>query len=335
MKRKGVIFLAFIYVLILLFAVCVSANVIVINDDGESINMTSLFKAESFTSSKGTKINYRIYLPKDYSAEKEYPLILFLHGAGQAGSDNESQLKLGICEPFKNKSSEIYDCIVLAPQCPSGCKWVDVESWGDCKYDSEKIPESAPLAAVVELFNWAKTAYSVDKDRVYVTGLSMGGYGTWDLLVRHPDLFAAAMPLCGGADYRKAELIKDIPIWTFHGKQDGVVPYQGTEKMANAIKELGGNCRFTLYPTMEHGIWPTVYAREDILPWLLSKKLSDRMEETTVLEEENTGLPEPSTESAEQPAPKRSSCRSAVISAAPIAGAVAISAFVLKKKKDD
>ena len=129
--------------------------------------------------------------------------------------------------------------------------------------------------------------------------------------------------------------IKDIPIWTFHGKLDGTVPYLGTEKMANTLKELGGNCRFTLYPTMEHGIWPTVYAREDILPWLLSKKLSDRMEETTAVEEESTGLPEPTTGSTEQPSPKRSSCRSAVIGAAPVAGAVVISAFALKKKKED
>ena len=333
--KRWVVSLLLVILLVPAFAIGTFANVIFINDDGESINMTGLFKAESFTSSKGTKINYRIYLPNDYSTEKEYPLILFLHGAGQAGSDNESQLKLGICEPFKNKSSEIYDCIVLAPQCPSGCKWVDVQNWGDCKYDSEKIPESAPLAAVVELFIRTRTAYSVDKDRVYVTGLSMGGYGTWDLLVRHPDLFAAAMPLCGGADYRKAELIKDIPIWTFHGKLDGTVPYLGTEKMANTLKELGGNCRFTLYPTMEHGIWPTVYAREDILPWLLSKKLSDRMEETTAVEEESTGLPEPTTGSTEQPSPKRSSCRSAVIGAAPVAGAVVISAFALKKKKED
>ncbi len=352
--RKG-FFSAVILLLIFSFPFAASANIVLKNDRGDEFDMTTLFKAESFTSSTGTTLQYRIFLPEDYNAAKKYPLILFLHGAGERGNDNESQLKTGICEPFKKVSSEIYDCIVLAPQCPADSKWVNVEQWTDCEYDSEKIPESAVLAAAVELFEQTKATYSVDPDRVYVTGLSMGGYGTWDLLVRHPDLFAAAMPLCGGADYRKADLIRDIPIWTFHGSADPTVPPHGTERMVNEIIDTGGDeCIYTVYENSAHNIWGPVYSRTDILPWLLSKKLSDRLgspsetakqteaTETTAPTPTETTQPvtadePPATESETTEAPKNASCKSSVGAAIPAMGAAAVFAAVAtkKKKKED
>ena len=236
----------------------------------ESVDMASLFRAETFTSSKGTKLNYRIYIPENYDASASYPMILFLHGADQRGDDNVSQIKIGISEAFKDTSSEIYNCIVVAPQCPADDKWVNVKAWTFVDYDATTIRESASLAAVVELLAQLQTKYSVDENRIYATGLSMGGYGTWDLLVRHPKLFAAAMPLCGGADYRQASRLKKIPIWTFHGEADQIVPCIGTEKMVAALEEIGGNCKYTPIPDAGHAIWPEVYAREDIIPWLLS-----------------------------------------------------------------
>lgn len=251
----------------------------------EAVDMASLFQAATFTPETGKPLNYRIYVPADYSEEKSYPLILFLHGAGQAGDDNFSQVKLGISEPFKNRESEIYQCIVLAPQCPGGKKWVDVLDWSDCVYSTDSIPESKVMAAVVELLKKTMETYSVDADRVYVTGLSMGGYGTWDLLVRHGELFAAAIPVCGGADFKKAKLIKDIPIWTFHGSEDDIVPPAGTEKMVAAIRALNGNCQYTVCEGQGHVIWPDVYAREDLFPWLLSQKLSDRLPKTEPVEQ--------------------------------------------------
>lgn len=306
-----------------------------IRSQEESVDMASLFQAATFTPETGKPLNYRIYVPADYSEEKSYPLILFLHGAGQAGDDNFSQVKVGISEPFKNRESEIYHCIVLAPQCPGGKKWVDVLDWSDCVYSTKSIPESKVMAAVVELLEKTMETYRVDTDRVYVTGLSMGGYGTWDLLVRHGELFAAAIPVCGGADFKKAKLVKDIPIWTFHGSEDDIVPPTGTEKMVAAIRALNGNCQYTVYEGQGHAIWPDVYAREDLFPWLLSQKLSDRSATT---EEPATQTPA-TTDAlpATQAQTKKKGCGATVgsagaaLSAAMLTGA----AFARKKKEND
>lgn len=255
----------------------------------ETIDMTDLFRADSFTSSKGTQLNYRIYIPENYDESKSYPMILFLHGADQRGNDNVSQIKVGISEAFKDTSSPIYDCIVVAPQCPADDKWVNVKAWTFVDYEATSIRESDSLAAVVELIAKLQSKYSIDKNRLYATGLSMGGYGTWDLLVRHPKLFAAAMPLCGGADYRQASRIKNIPIWTFHGEKDEIVPCIGTEKMVAELEKLGGNCKYTPIPDAGHAIWPEVYAREDVIPWLLShSKSSGTPVDETVVEPEET-----------------------------------------------
>lgn len=300
--------------------------------------MMELFEARSFTSTKGTKINYRIFFPKNYDTQKKYPLILFLHGVGQRGNDNSAQLSLGICEPFKNPNSEIYNCIVIAPQCPGDALWVDTkELWGlYCSYDSTKVKETAPLAAVAELFCKVRDENAVDKNRVYVTGISMGGFGTWDLLVRHSELFTAAMPLCGGADYRKASVIKDIPIWTFHGEQDAVVPCKGTEKMVEALKKVNGNITYTPYPEHGHNIWEDVYKREDIFPWLLSQKFSDRYPDQYPDDPGNEGPDTPDTpDPADVPEtkPKKSSCKSAVEGIAPAVLTISAAAFALRKKR--
>lgn len=309
------------------------------NKNGESIDMTELFEARSFTSSKGTAINYRIFYPKDYNVQKKYPLILFLHGFDQRGPDNQSQLITGICEPFKNPDSAIYQCIVIAPQCPGDDLWVETKTMWDayCDYDSTKVAESPALAAVVELFKKVRDTDAVDPNRVYVTGLSMGGFGTWDLLVRHPALFTAAMPLCGGADFRKASVIKDIPIWTFHGQQDKTVPCRGTEKMVAALEKVGGNITYTSYPESSHAIWPEVYAREDVFTWLLSQKFSDRYPDQyeEYKDEEPAATEEPGTpEQPAEPEPqKKSSCKSATTGIAPVALTVSAAAFAMRKKK--
>lgn len=312
-------------------------------ETGGTVNMTELFEARSFTSTKGTKINYRIFFPKNYDTQMKYPLILFLHGLGQRGNDNSAQLSLGICEPFKNPNSEIYNCIVIAPQCPGDALWVDTkELWGlYCSYDSTKVKETAPLAAVAELFCKVRDENAVDKNRVYVTGISMGGFGTWDLLVRHSELFTAAMPLCGGADYRKANVIKEIPIWTFHGQKDEVVPCKGTEKMVEALKKVNGNITYTPYPEHGHNIWEDVYKREDIFPWLLSQKFSDRFPDQYEEYQDPEGTDTPDTPDTPDPAdvpetkPKKSSCKSAVEGIAPAVLTISAAAFALRKKKKE
>ena len=328
----------------MILGLCSGTMLSVSAEKPESVDMASLFRAEAFTSSKGTKLNYRIYIPENYDKEKSYPLILFLHGADQRGNDNYSQIKVGISEAFKDTSSEIYNCIVVAPQCPADDKWVNVKAWTFVDYDATTIRESESLAAVVELLANIQTKYSVDENRLYATGLSMGGYGTWDLLVRHPKLFAAAMPLCGGADYRQASRVKKIPIWTFHGEADTVVPCIGTEKMVAALREIGGNCKYTPIPDAGHAIWVDVYAREDIIPWLLShSKSSGKTTEETVDTEEPTPEAEETTAAAEETSATTESsdfdlleklgCKSSLGSSIAIIPMLIVGAFATRKKR--
>ena len=238
---------------------------------------SSLFEKKSFCVGDFT-LNYGIYLPRGYSEEKKYPLILFFHGAGERGSDNEAQFKIAINQFFKNPASPVYECIVVCPQCPTEYKWVNVPEWTDTSYSTDEIPESRPLAAVVNLISHLQETLAVDPDRIYSTGLSMGAYATWDLLVRHTELFAAAIPVCGGADYRYASRLADLPIFTFHGDIDDVVPPNGTEAMVNELIRLGSqkiNCIY--YVGGNHGIWENAFSTEGIFDWLLSQRKSDRI----------------------------------------------------------
>ncbi|MBE6633853.1 MAG: phospholipase [Ruminococcaceae bacterium] len=306
-------------------------------------DMTEIFEKKQFTTEGGYVLNYSIHLPEDYDPAVKYPVVLFMHGAGERGSDLEKHLKTGIIESFKKTESPLYDCIVVAPQCPEGKQWVNVAKWTDCIYSTEDIAESQELAAVVELVLSLKELYSTNTNRYYVTGLSMGGYATWDLLVRHPEIFAAAMPLCGGADRDNAAVIKDIPVWAFHGMKDPTVPYTGTKQICTRMKQLGGkNVTFTEYPDHQHNIWSDVYAREDIWTWLLAQDLSDRFPELKVTEPvtdapteaptEEPIMPTQSAGTAQAPAEERG-CGATVGSA--IAVTALTGGLLLKKKKED
>jgi predicted peptidase len=186
-----------------------------------SVNdMDALFLSRSIAMENGGTMNYRLYIPADYDPQQAYPVVLFLHGAGERGDDNLKQLKAGIIEPFKQENNPIYGCIVIAPQCPAGKQWVNTSGWAQSVYSIDETPETEELKTVLKIVKEVQATYSTNPDRLYVTGLSMGGYGTWDLLTRHPELFAAAIPVCGGADPSKAERLLSIPIWTFHGLLD-------------------------------------------------------------------------------------------------------------------
>ena len=295
MKKRIMLCLLCCILLMANLSILSSAAVQIITKDEDIIDLAKLFEGKTFTASDGTALNYRIFLPADYSTDKEYPLILFMHGAGERGNDNQKQLKTGICEPFRDKESKIYQCIVLAPQCPTDKQWVNVAKWTDCEYSTDTLAESAELKAAIELFEKVKQDYSVDPDRVYATGLSMGGYATWDMAVRHPELFAAIMPLCGGADNSKASILVDMPIWTFHGDADPTVPIRGTSEMVNALRAAGSTLvKYTVYEGETHNIWTTTYGNEEIYTWLLSHKLSTRIPPET--EPETEPVTEPVTD---------------------------------------
>lgn len=238
-------------------------------------NVQDVFKKAEYTSD-GYTLPYRIYIPKNYDCGERYPLVLFLHGAGERGDDNEKQLNAGIKRAFEDVTSPIYDSIVIAPQCPVGAQWV-MTPWEKGNYVIDNVPESRELECVCGILDECIDYYNVDTDRVYVTGLSMGGFGTWDMLARHGSRFAAGMPICGGGDPGRAKYLKRIPIWTFHGSADGDVPVAGTRAMFSAIKREGGeDIGYTEFDGAGHNVWDSVYTDRQVIDWLFSQSREER-----------------------------------------------------------
>lgn len=238
---------------------------------GEKFTMTEIFDRGEHKDGS-TSLLYRIYVPFNYSPEKTYPIYVNLHGAGHRGISNESQLFSFMLPLLKNPDLGMDEMILIFPQCPSEQKWVDT-NWGKGNYSVDAVPESNELAALVSLIGEVQKKYSVDEKRIYVCGLSMGGFGTWDLLMRHPDIFCAGIPMCGGADPSKAEVLADIPVWTVHGAKDPTVPVSGTREMADAMKAIGAeHFRYTELPDHEHDVWNYTYGNVEMFTWLFSQK---------------------------------------------------------------
>ena len=240
----------------------------------EPYKVGEVFAKRSFENN-GFTLPYRIYVPKNYDCGERYPLLVFLHGAGERGTENERQL-IHAQYLFNDPSSPVYDSIVLAPQCPEDSQWV-LWPWEKGNYSIEETPESPGLETLCMLIDEVRDFYNVDDDRIYVTGLSMGGFGTWDLLSRHGARFAAGIPVCGGGDPSYAELLKRIPIRVFHGSEDGAVPVSGSRQMFEAIKKAGGELiDYTEFDGEGHGIWDRVYEDRDNMDWLYSQSLAER-----------------------------------------------------------
>jgi predicted peptidase len=195
-------------------------------------------------------MKYLLYLPKDYDQKDSWPLLLFLHGAGERGDDLNLVKKHG--PPKLIEEGQQFPFIVVSPQCPRNRRW-------------EPFELAALLDEIVE-------KHKVDQDRIYVTGLSMGGFGTWSLAAFQPDRFAALVPICGGGEPIIAKLFKPIPAWVFHGAKDTVVPLERSEKMVEAMKQAGGNIKFTVYPEAGHDSWTESYANPELYEWLLQQK---------------------------------------------------------------
>ncbi|MBI6119526.1 carboxylesterase family protein [Salegentibacter maritimus] len=230
------------------------------------------FKKEHFIKDSDT-LKYRILFPKNFSEEKEYPVVLFLHGAGERGSDNHSQLMHG-SELFLNNQEE-FPAIVIFPQAPKEDYWAKVEVNRDTipfqfGYMNKK-PATTSLQLVMELMDKITTENYVDNNRIYVGGLSMGGMGTFEIIYKKPEMFAAAFAICGGAN---PEIAKEYPegfnIWLFHGKKDKVVLPEYSEAMARSINHYGGNAKLSLYPNDNHNSWDSAFAEPNLLPWLFS-----------------------------------------------------------------
>lgn len=228
-----------------------------------------LFEPREFVGANGETLKYRLLKPTPYNADREYPLVIFLHGAGERGSDNKAQLKHGMADFCKAKWRDKYPCYVIAPQCPTGKKWVEV----DWSAPSNDMPAktSDSLQLVFELTDTMVKDSAVNDNRIYITGLSMGGYGTWDALARRPSFFAAAIPICGGGDPKTAERFANVPLWCFHGDQDEAVPVKRSREMVDALKAAGGMPKYTEYAGVGHNSWAQTYADPGVFEWLFTQ----------------------------------------------------------------
>ncbi len=212
--------------------------------------------------------------PTSPSAPKVYPLVLFLHGAGGRGADNWGQIKdqpAALLALAGDAVQVKHPCIVVAPQCPGGKQWVNTP-WGKGSYSQDKVAISAELKRVLEALAQLRTEFQVAPNRIYVTGISMGGYGTWDIILREPKLFAAAMPVCGAGDPSRAASVAKMAIWAFHGDKDGVVPVAGSREMIEALKKAGGAPKYTEFPGVGHASWTPAHATEGLWEWLFAQK---------------------------------------------------------------
>jgi predicted peptidase len=196
------------------------------------------------------RLNYLLYLPPGYEQEDSWPLLLFLHGAGERGDDLELVKTHG--PPKLIDEGVPFPFVVVSPQCPAEAWWQPIEL-------------TALLDDVVR-------RYKIDEDRLYVTGLSMGGFGTWALAAYTPDRFAAIAPICGGGEPSRTRRMTHLPTWVFHGAQDEGVPLRRSEEMVAALRKLDGDVRFTVFPETAHHAWITAYNNPEFYGWLLQQR---------------------------------------------------------------
>jgi predicted peptidase len=242
-------YLSFVVLLILLLSNLSSAQ-----NEKQTVNS---FEKEIMVN---LSANYLLYLPKDYETEdKNWPLVLFLHGAGERGSDIEKVKAHGI--PKLISEGKEFPFIAVSPQCPENIFW--------------------NVSLLSALLDEIESKYKVDKKRIYLTGLSMGGHGTWSLAIQEPKRFAAIAPVCGWSNPATACLLKEIPIWVFHGAKDFIVPVSSSEQMVEKLKTCGTDVKLTIYPEAGHDSWTETYNNEELYTWLLSHSLKDYAYEIT------------------------------------------------------
>lgn len=222
----------------------------------------------------GTSYRYQVYVPANYAPVDPWPAILFLHGAGERGVDGLLQTTVGLA-PAVRRAPAQFPAIIIFPQVPADSQWV-----------------GTPAEAALEALQQTMAEFRVDPDRVYLTGLSMGGHGTWYLAYQRPDLFAAIAPICGWVpDFPQfkgsvpvvptdsgpplpalARQLRRVPVWIFHGEMDRVVPVAGSREPAAALKEAGGNVRYTEFLGLDHNSWDATYGSKEFVEWLFAQR---------------------------------------------------------------
>jgi predicted peptidase len=259
MKNKGKYFLGLLL------------SLLVFNASGQ--DKSSFIKAE-LVEGKDT-LRYRILYPENFDPAKKYPLVLFLHGAGERGSNNEKQLVHGSNLFLAKNTRENFPAIVIFPQCPQSEYWAKADiirspegNTFDFDYGLDANPSMKMAMNLVK--DYSRNHY-VDESRLYVGGLSMGGMGTFEILHRMPNTFAAAFAICGaGNPYSVGNYAKKVDMWVFHGAKDDVVEPSYSKNMVKSLEEAGANVKFTLYPEANHNSWDLAFAEPELLSWLFS-----------------------------------------------------------------
>ncbi|HEY2458929.1 MAG TPA: alpha/beta hydrolase-fold protein [Candidatus Acidoferrum sp.] len=263
MRRKNVRWLPLLTYFALLALYILSATparaVEVTKDDVD-------FRKIVYVSKDGARLPYRLYVPHSYSNQQKYPLVLWLHGGTGRGSDNLKQLdrqnQLGTHFWIAPDVQEKFPAFVLVPQCPSG------EVWADPEFNQP----SKALLLTIEILAKVQKDYSIDADRIYLAGQSMGGSGVWSLLQNYPEKWAGALVLSAYDTFTAPEAIAQIPLWVFQGDEDMSVPVDMVRDMMKQLKKVHANLRYTEYHKMDHEVWTKAFAEPDLLPWLSSQK---------------------------------------------------------------
>jgi predicted peptidase len=229
-------------------------------------NVTDVYQAKTFRGARGQTMPYRLFVPAGYDRRRKYPLVLMLHGGGGRGSDNVKQITDGNAHLAniwtKPDLQARYPSFVVAPQCPVREFWTTFDP----------VRPSSRLLLVLELVQHLQKEFSLDTGRFYVTGQSMGGYGAWALATERPRMFAATVPVCGGGDESKADAMRGVAVWAFHGEQDKSVSVEESRKMIAAVRRAGGKPLYTEYKDEGHIIWSKVAAEPDLAAWMFAQK---------------------------------------------------------------
>lgn len=249
-----------VFLLILLCGCAFSPQQLRTLEQREKILAPKIFK-----NSRGESLPYRLFIPAQYDRNKKYPLVLFLHGGGGRGNDNQKQIDGGngyLIDFFTDNEAQARNpSFVVAPQSP-GEGWIEEDS----------ITPTRHLQSVYELLGELQRTYNIDEARIYVAGQSMGGFGTFAIISEYPRTFAAGVALCGGGEQAKVARLTNVPIWVFHGAKDESVPVERSRTIVAGIKNAGGKVRYTEYPETGHIIWPSVVKESDLLPWLFAQR---------------------------------------------------------------
>jgi len=243
-------------------------------EPGKQLPQSLTVQVGDETDRSSVKLRYLLFVPKDYKADgKKWPLMLFMHGLGECGDDDLRLVKTHGPAKIVESRAE-FPFVLISPQCPPPNPWAPGKPYPKTSDEIVNLVRQAwDPDQLVQLLEHVSSKLNIDSDRVYVTGLSMGGYGTWRLVAKYPERFAAAAPICGGGDPgTMAKPLASVPIWTFHGAKDPTVPLEESQEMVDAVKRAGGDVKLTVYPEVAHNSWTQAYDNQALYDWLLAHK---------------------------------------------------------------